>query len=187
MLVLPVLILIINFVLFRINSYEEVTDISKYQEVIGKNSKDNFEIKWGMSEEIFPDKITEDMDVLDFKSIYYNPWDAQYLSILEIKYNEEDYINEIERLNNFESTDYLGYYGVTGFNKNYTLSAMHADPYHGFVYAITDNKDRVVYIEMIFCNYFMDLDYDKYIDKDYLPLGFDATANNSYRKEKLGK
>ena len=46
---------------------------------------------------------------------------------------------------------------------------------------------RVVYIEMIFCNYFMDLDYDKYIDKDYLPLGFDATANNSYRKEKIGK
>jgi len=31
----------------------------------------------------------------------------------------------------------------------------------------------------------MDLEYEEYISKEYLPIGFDATVNNSYRKKML--
>lgn len=65
------------------------------------------------------------------------------------------------------------------------LLAMDSDSYQGFVYALTDGENQIIYVEIIFCNYFMDLDYEKYIDADYLPVGFDATSNNPYRKKML--
>ena len=40
----------------------------------------------------------------------------------------------------------------------------------------------IIYAEEIFCNYYMDLDYTKYIPKEYLLDGFDATKDNPYRK-----
>ena len=91
---------------------------------------------------------------------------------------------EKDRLKNYASTDYIGYYGVTGFSK-YTLLAIYADSYNGFVYAITDNESKIVYVELIFCNYFFDLKYKDYINNDYLPDGFDATENNAYRKKMI--
>ena len=86
----------------------------------------------------------------------------------------------------YGSTEYLGYYSVNGFSK-YDLLAMNADPYQGFVYAITDNENKIIYVELIFCNYFYDLDYKKYINEDYLPDGFDATLNNAYAEKELAK
>ena len=59
---------------------------------------------------------------------------------------------------------------------------MYANPYYGFVYAITDGKEKIIYVELIFCNYFYDLEYEKYINTDFLPDGFDATIDNSYEK-----
>ena len=56
-------------------------NLSKYDEVIGDKAKGNYENKWDMSEEIFPKSIN-DLEVKDFKMVYYNPWDAQYLSYL---------------------------------------------------------------------------------------------------------
>ena len=44
-----------------------------------------------------------------------------------------------------------------------------------------------MYVELIFCNYFYDLDYQEMIPKEYLPIGFDATVDNPYRKEMLGE
>ena len=32
-------------------------------------------------------KITDDMNVADFKMVYYNPWDAQYLGYLVVDYS----------------------------------------------------------------------------------------------------
>ncbi len=163
---------------------EEVRDISKYNEVIGKDSKGNFESKWGVNEELFPSKIKDSYDVVDFVSVYYNPWDAQYLSLLVIDYNEEDYLEEVKRLNNYGIENYKGIYGATGFN-NYRLLAMESDSYYGFIYALTDDDHRIIYVEMIFCNYFMDLDYKNYIKEEYLPVGFDATMDNPYEKEQM--
>ena len=73
------------------------------------------------------------MNVIDYKMVYYNPWDAQYLSYLVIDYNEQAYEKECKRLKEYKSTEYIGYYGVTGFSK-YTLLAIYADKYQGFVY-----------------------------------------------------
>lgn len=166
-----------------LNKTEITTDKSKYQEVIGINSKDKYNNKWGMSEKIFP-KTISNIDVKDFKMIYYDPWDKQYLSYLVVDYSKNDYKKEVSRLNKIGIEDYIGYYGVTGFT-NYTLLAMESDPYYGFVYAITNDNNRIIYVEMIFCNYFMDINYKKEIPNEYLPNGFDATNNNDYRNKMM--
>lgn len=160
-----------------------ITDTSKYQEVIGVNANKEYKDKWGMSEEIFPTSV-EGLNVKDFKMVYLDAWDKQYLSYLVVDYSEDEYNKEVERLNKYGIEDYIGYYGVTGFT-NYKLLAMESDSYQGFVYAITDGNSRIIYVEMIFCNYFMDIKYNDHIPHKYLPDGFDATENNAYRNKML--
>ena len=180
-------LLIIFLIIGGIFAKPEVnTDIKKYNEYIGENAKEEYRTKWGMREDIFPKYITDNMNVLDYKMVYYNPWDAQYLSYMVVDYKKEDYEKEVDRLKEYNSTSYIGYYGVTGFSK-YKLLAMEADSYYGFVYAITDGNSKIIYVELIFCNYFYDLEYKKYINEDYLPDGFDATIENSYEKKMLEK
>lgn len=181
-LAIPSLLLTGLFFFVYTNAGVEVnTDITKYNDYIGKSAIEKYRNKWDMDEAIFPQTITDKMHVEDYKMVYYDPWDAQYLSYLVVEYNEYDYIDEVTRLNNYPSTSYLGYYNVTGFTK-YDLLAMDADSYNGFVYALTDNVNTIIYVELIFCNYFYDLNYNEYINTDYLPDGFDATNNNSYMK-----
>ena len=164
---------------------EVYDDVSRYNDFIGENAiEDYYKIKFGMDESIFPKEITENMDVKDYKMVFYDPWDAQYLSYLVVDYNDEDYAKEVARLKEYKSTKYIGIYGVTGFTK-YQLLAINADDYQGFVYALTDNENQIIYVELIFCNYVYDLDYEKYINKDYLPDGFDAKQDNDYRKEEM--
>lgn len=158
------------------DKYDITTDTAKYNDVIvGK--------KWELSEEIFPKDIKK-LNVIDFKHVYYDPWDANYLAYLVIDYNEEEYSKEIERLNDYGINKYIDYYSVKGFSK-YELVAMEADSYNGFVYAITDGKSRIIYVELIFCNYYMDIDYEKQIPNEYLPDGFNAKNNNPYQKKKI--
>ncbi len=164
-----------------LNKEEVTTDVKKYQEVIGVNANSKYKDKWGMTEEIFPKSI-EGLDVKDFKMVYLDAWDNQYLAYLVIDYSKNEYEKEIERLNKYGIEDYIDYYGAKGFT-NYKLLAMEADSYQGFVYAITDGNSRIIYVEMIFCNYFMDIKYNEYIPHEYLPDGFDATINNSYSKK----
>lgn len=164
--------------------YED-TDVSHYSWYMGENAKENYAVKWGMDESIFPKEITSDMQVTDYKMVYYDPWDAQYLSYLVVEYGEEEYQAEVERLKSYESKKYIGYYGVEGFKEGYHLLAMEADSYQGFVYALETEENKIIYVELIFCNYFMDLDYENMIPNEYLPVGFDATGNNLYRKQKL--
>ena len=179
-------LIIMGFIFLIANSSEmEICeDVSKYNNYIGINAKENYRDKWGMDESIFPEEIIDETKVVDYKMVYYDQWDKQFLSYLVIDYDNEDYKKEIERLDNYKSTDYLGYYGVEGFS-NYDLVAMYANPYNGFVYAITDNENRIIYVELIFCNYFYDLNYKEYIPSKYLPDGFDATINNSYQKKMM--
>jgi len=165
----------------------EDTDISHYSWYIGENAGEEYAEKWGMNEDIFPEEITNEMRVTDYKMVYYNPWDAQYLSYLVVEYEENNYQTEVKRLNNYASTDYIGYYGSDSFMNGYKLLAMEADPYYGFVYALGTDKNSIIYVELIFCNYFMDIDYESMIPEEYLPVGFDATKDNSYRKQQLGE
>ena len=99
-------------------------------------------------------------------------------------YADEDYKAEAKRLKEFDSTEYIGYYSVAE-ETTFELLAVNADKYNGFVYALTDGKNRIIYAEQIFCNYYMDLDYMEYIPKEYLLDGFDATRDNPYRKKML--
>lgn len=161
------------------DNYDITTDTAKYQEVIGKDAKGQYESKWGVSEEIFPSEIS-DKNVSDFKMVYYDPWDKQFLSYLVVNYNEKEYEQEVRRLKDYGIEDYVGYYGVTGF-ENYKLLAMESDPYYGFIYAITDGKEKIIYVEIIFCNNYMDIKYEEQIPKEYLPDNFDAKIDNKYK------
>ena len=64
---------------------------------------------------------------------------------------------------------------------------MNSDDYNGFIYALTDSKSKIIYVELIFCNYIMDLDYENEIPKEYLPDGFNAKDNNPYEIEMMNK
>lgn len=172
-----------------INSFksnpEVNTKIEKYQNYIGVNAEKEYKNKMDMDESIFPQTITHDMNVEDYKMVYDNTWDPQYLSYLVVKYDEDAYKKEVERLEGYKSNEYIGYYGAEGFDPKYKLLAMNADSYYGFVYALTDDKDTIIYVEILFCNCFMDIDYTKYIEKEYLPIGFDARMDNTYRDKRL--
>ena len=169
------------FISYLTSKPEVHTDISEYNNLIGEKAKKEFANKWGMNENILPSKIEDSYYVQDFKFVYYNPWDAQYLTYLVIDFNNEDYSKELDRLNQYGIESYEGIYDVKGF-PNYRLLAMDSDPYYGFIYAMTDDNNRIIYVELIFCNNFMDLDYDEYIKKEYLPDGFNAKLDNPYSK-----
>ncbi len=124
----------------------EDTDISHYSWYIGENAGEEYAEKWGMKEDIFPEEITNEMRVTDYKMVYYNPWDAQYLSYLVVEYEENNYQTEVKRLNNYASTEYIGYYGSESFMNGYKLLAMEADPYYGFVYALGTDKNSIIYM-----------------------------------------
>lgn len=182
-------ILLLSAVFSPIEVYEDVAHYQEYMNFANgtyEKGVDTQWTKWGMDETIWPQEITQCMKVSDFKMVYYNPWDAQYLGYLVIDYTPEEYLQEVERLKAYHSTEYVGYY-CTEEEKTYDLLAVNADSYQGFVYALTDGKGRIIYAEEIFCNYFMDLEYEKYIPKEYLLDGFDATQNSSYYKKMARK
>jgi hypothetical protein len=63
--------------------------------------------KWDMDENIRPREITENMNILDYKMVRYDPRDVQYLGYLVVEYSDEDYEKEVERLKNYDSTEYV--------------------------------------------------------------------------------
>lgn len=118
--------------------------------------------------------------------VRYDPWDAQYLGYLVMDLKDADYDAEVKRLRKYPSTPYTGIYSVRE-EETYELLAVNADEYYGFVYALTDGRNRIIYAEQIFCNYFLDLDCEKYIPREYLLDGFDAGEDNPYRKMMMGE
>ena len=87
---------------------------------------------------------------------------------------------EVERLENFSSTEYKGVYEAEGFTHHELLAINASDS--GFVYALTDGESTITYVGIIFPGYGMDIDYKKYISEEDLPEGFDATKDNHTRK-----
>ncbi|WP_242974204.1 hypothetical protein [Clostridium cagae] len=39
-------------------------------------------------------------------------------------------------------------------------------------------NNRLIYVEINFCNYLSDIDYEEIIDKQYLPIDFNAKSDN---------
>ena len=180
---LPLIITVIHSMNAKIEVYDNVALYEKYLAKADKDGSNKWH-KWDMDESIWPQTIDDVSVVVDYKMVYYNPWDAQYLGYLVMEYPAEDYTAEVDRLKNYPSTDYIGYYSVTK-EETYELLAVYADEYNGFVYALADGKNRIIYAEEIFCNYYMDLKYHEYIPEEYLLDGFDATIDNPYKKEKM--
>lgn len=178
----PVLAIGSMFLIANAAKVEVYDDVTHYKDCLASADAENKWYKWGMDESIWPDDITEDMKVLDYKMVYYDPWDAQYMGHLAVEYTPERYAEETARLKAYASTDYIGNYSVTE-EKTYELLAVNADPYQGFVYALTDGRSKIIYAEQIFCNYCMDLDYKEYTPSEYLLDGFDASADNPYQKQ----
>ena len=180
------LISVIGFVILHeeLTPVQTDTDPSHYSMYMGEEALSKYRNKWDMDESVFPAELTDDMEVFDYKMVYYDCWDAQYLSYLTVTYSPDDYAAELGRLEDCGVTPYLGIYGVTGFAEPADPIAMFADDYNGFVYAIhtPEKENTITYVELIFCNYCFDLDYKEYIPSEYLPLGFDATMNNPYGK-----
>ncbi|MBQ8011148.1 MAG: zf-HC2 domain-containing protein [Oscillospiraceae bacterium] len=159
-------------------------DVQNYHLYMGENADQKYRNKWGMDETIFPAEISDSGNVLEYKMVYYNPWDAQYLSYLTIEYDDAEFAAESSRLESYDSTEYIGYYSVTGFAEGTELLAMYADSYQGFVYAIKtpERENTITYVEIIFCNYFMDLEYAEYMPAAYFPENFDASMDNPYEE-----
>ncbi len=178
-------LLFFDSVTSKVEVYDKIENYTEYMS-FSYDNEDTLWNKWGMDESIWPRTIEDVSGVVDYKMVYYNPWDAQYLGYLVMDYSDEDYAAEIARLKDYPSTDYIGYYSVTE-EHTYGLLAVYADAYNGFVYALTDGNNRIIYAEEIFCNYYMDFDYKDYIPEEYLLDGFDATADNPYRNEKRNK
>ncbi|MBR5362384.1 MAG: zf-HC2 domain-containing protein [Oscillospiraceae bacterium] len=166
------------------------TDPAHYSDYMFDTAKPEYRHKISETDEsIFPAKLTDNMDIREYKMVYYNPWDPQYLSYLTVHYSPEDYEAETKRLAEYGCDFYQGSYGVTGFPGGEPL-AVHADAYYGYVYAInTPNAESntITYCEIIFCNYFMDLKYEKYMPAEYFPLNFNAKSSNRAKQEQYGK
>ena len=165
----------------KVEVYE---DVSAYSDFFGDGAKEEHRGLLDMDQSVFPAAISENMDVREFKMVYYNPWDPQYLCYLTVQYTPETYRAEQDRLASCPHTAYRGIYSVTGFAGEREPLAMSADEYHGFVYAIPTpgQENSVTYVLIAFCNYFMDLDYGDYIPAAYLPEGFDAAEGNPYQR-----
>lgn len=153
-----------------LDSREMITNVNSYEKVLGVDGK--YKENHETYNDIFPDAIPEGANVEEFRYFYYNPWDACYLGYLVYTCDEATYAAEHERLLAIKSSEEKYIYGATEFP--YELCAVYAGDY-GYIYALADEENkRLVYVELQFCNGFTDIDYEKYIDAKYLPVGFDA-------------
>lgn len=164
------------------DSKETINDIRMYEEILGHDGK--YKYHFNRYKDIFSDEITDSMKVEKFCYIYYNPWDTSYFGYLVYTCDDESYRKEYERLKNIKSSDNYLIYGAKEFP--YELYAVYADPYYGYIYAMTNpERNQFIYVELQFYNYFSEIDNEKFIDKEHLPLGFDAKWHNKIQKEFL--
>lgn len=159
---------------------DKTININKYEEYLGSSGTHSGITM--IQSDIFPDALPESAVVEDFLYYYYNPWDPCFLTYLVYTCDDEEYKKEIGRLNTIiSSSEYV--YGLTGFPDD--LCAVSAN-YNGIIYAMTqESENRIIYVEITACNYFTDIDYQKLVDKKYLPYDFDMTPNNLTRREKM--
>lgn len=171
------------FIIQGERSWEEHRDINEYALLANGESVLKYFRFDGEDECIWPGSISDSMEVEDYLLIYYNPFDANYLGYLTVDYDEEAYEKEVARLTAGTSTEYIGRYGVAGF-EDYELLAINASS-SGFIYAITDEEDTIIYVAMLFPGYAMDIEYEEYVPDEYLPEGLDISKDNPTRQKML--
>ena len=165
-------------------------DSSEFNKYIHNGMDKDSEYRMGTNEQfdVMPEKI--DTEVTEYQLMYYNPWDPQYIVYMTLDYGDK-YEAEIARLKAIGVDDYQGIYTVTGEPEGFDIVAMDSDDYQGFVYAMipedSEGNTKITYCAILFCNYGLDVDVNEYMPARYLLPGFDASADNPYRKEKMGK
>lgn len=158
--------------------YTKNEDIGQYETLLGKDGK--YKHNYIGYNDIFPNKLPDTAVVEEFYYAYYNPWDANYLGYLVYQCEDEDYTKEYNRLKKLDRSETYNDYGEIVFP--YELCAVYADSY-GIIYGLADRENnRFIYVELEFCNYFTDIDYEEIVDEKYLPEGFDAKPGNATRK-----
>ena len=164
------------------------TNIKKYEKYrSGENAKEGYKTRFEMNERIWPETITEDMNVVDYQMVHADPWDAEYyLGYLVVDYDDEGYEKEINRLSLYDSDDYYGIYSAVD-EEDYELITIEADKDNGFIYALTDGENRIIYAQQVFRGGYLDVDYEEYIPKEYLLDGFNAKRGNSWNEKKYAK
>ena len=155
----------------------DIADYNKYLGATGIHADKNL-----IYNDIFPDSIPSSADVEEFSYYYLDPFDPSYLCYLVYTCSDEDFSKELERLSEIESSEDYLFYGTTGFN--YPVCAIYANDYTGYIYAMADKEEnRLIYVELTYCNYFSEIDYEAIINKKHLPVGFDAKPGNPTRKK----
>ena len=158
---------------------ETITDTAQYESVLGEYGK--YKDNYIAYNDIFPDEIPQKASVEAFHCEHYaGALDDCYMSYLVYTCPDEVFENEYERLKGLESTDDYNVYGTTGFR--YELCAVYANE-GGMIYALADEpNNRFIYVGLEFFNFICDIDYEKVIDEQYLPIGFDAGEGNATRQ-----
>lgn len=182
-----IFVIFILYKLWMIDSKETINDVSLYEDILGEDGRyKNNLIGYN---DIFPQKLPESAEIETFYYEYYNPWDPNYLGYLVYTCDDSDLQKEFERLHKIKSSANLFIYGATGFP--YELCAAYADEYYGYIYALIDREsNKFIYIDLEFCNFFTNIDYESIIDRRYLPFDFDAASGNaseSLRMDKMKK
>lgn len=134
--------------------------------------------KWNIDCPVFPDELTEVMTNISFLRAYCAPLDSTEMAFLSVEYPAEQYKEETIRLESMGSSDYYGHYGIVGFNYYKVLTITVTS--QGVYYALTDGARQVIYYMLSFSNGYSDIDYTKYVEEQYLPVGFDAITPNNY-------
>lgn len=161
------------------NFHHVVTDVKEYEACLGPEGK--YKSNYLGRNAIFPDYLPASADTEAFYYAYYHPFDANYLGYLVYVCNDLDFQCECERLRGLKQSAEPFVYGATGFP--YELCAALSDPYYGTIYALADAEhNRLIYVELTFCNCFTDIDYESVIDAKYLPYGFNAKPGNAVRE-----
>jgi len=152
---------------------DKTTNISDYSKYLGQDGKHN--------NDIFPYSIPNSAEIEGFCYYYDDSFDPNYVSYLVYSCNDEDYMKETERLSKLHSSEDYLIYGATGFN--YPICAVYVDSYQGYIYALADKENnKLIYVEINFCNYFSHINYENIIDKKYLPIDFNAKSGNPTRR-----
>ena len=161
---------------------EVYEDVSEYARFAGANPEERYRIQSpDLKGGVFPAAVTEEMTVQDFRMVYYNPFDAQWLCYLTVTYPESAYAKEAARLAAMPKADYQGVFSVSGFAAE--PLAISVDRSSGFLYAIPTpgQTNTITYVRLEFGNLFLDLDWTEYVPAQYLPIGFDASEENPWR------
>ena len=141
--------------------------------------------------EIWPESIMGVEQPAKYKLISYYDDATAYTGYLKVTYDEASYEKEVERLHQVESTDYIGKYGITGFEqqllaiKAYEPSERISRGYRGITYALVAGSNEIIYCTIQFPRELPRKDWKKYIPDEFTPLGLSFGYVEYFTKDQL--